>query len=371
MGVTPGFQWRPKPPRAYKVARQRTLQQKRAPLEERLANVRKRENRLKRVYGTPKDPPPADNIFDPNYTGTDVNPSDIRVFESTSSPFVYQARDFVPDENDDDETGLPYWSRPSRFVRSRCAFCHFSEADFASGTWPETSVAEVAFLGRSNVGKSSLMNALMQAKLARTSKLPGRTQHAYYFGMFPNGLDTRDWRRASGFLVDLPGYGYAVGPDDAVDSWQSHTQRYLLARMRSGHLVRLYLLVDGRQVQQSLDWSILKWLDETATDLPYSIVFTKADSSSPQELSPLLNTLSMRYNQKFRPHTELDHRHEELHQLCASVGVEAPHNKQTLLDQRGGQSPIFHVTSATKGMGLDELWKSISWEFQHYQEYHN
>ena len=364
--------WRRVPPRAYKVARNRKKERKMEPIKKRLDKLRARERLKDRLLA--ENNLTTQSVADLRQSDKDliqeVRLSDLRTFSACgASPFVYLAN-FLPN----DSTTPKYLDRPSKYVRTKCQFQAFSQADFGNhhASWPETNVAEVAFMGRSNVGKSSLMNAIMHAKLARTSKLPGRTQHACYYGMFAGGGSTRtttrthDWRNACGFLVDLPGYGYAVGPDEAVDLWQYHTQKYLLARVRSMHLRRLYVLVDSRRVQQSIDWSILQWMDENAVDLPYSIVFTKADDleRGPQEIAPHLNTLSMRYNHLFRPQQPTMDDDEE--NGFKHTAIPSPRNEEDFLTRLGGQSPVFHITSASDHLGIEELWKSICNEFEKY-----
>jgi GTP-binding protein len=124
------------------------------------------------------------------------------------------------------------------------------------------SPAEVAVAGRSNVGKSTVVNALAgRTKLARTSKTPGRTQLLNCFAT-PRGAT----------LVDLPGYGYAKVSASERAAWQRRTERYLLER---GPLVATLLLVDGEVGPTGLDREMLAWL--RGADLPVEIVATKHD----------------------------------------------------------------------------------------------
>ena len=126
---------------------------------------------------------------------------------------------------------------------------------------PETP-AEVAFVGRSNVGKSSLINALANHKqLARVSNTPGRTQLINLFRL-PNG----------GAIVDLPGYGYAAVPGRIKQGWQKMIEGYLLKR---GSLVNVFVLVDGEIGPTKLDVQMLAWLRENG--VPHTIVATKHD----------------------------------------------------------------------------------------------
>lgn len=128
-------------------------------------------------------------------------------------------------------------------------------------TLPETLV-EVAFVGRSNVGKSSLINALAHHKqLARVSNTPGRTQLINLFRL-PSG----------GTIVDLPGYGYAAVPGRIKQSWQKMIEGYLLRRES---LVNVFVLVDGEIGPTKLDVQMLTWLRENG--VPHTVVATKHD----------------------------------------------------------------------------------------------
>lgn len=134
---------------------------------------------------------------------------------------------------------------------------------------PEAKFDEVAFAGRSNVGKSSLINALFrQKKLAKTSSTPGRTQQLNFFN-FDNRL----------YLVDLPGYGYARAPEKLVRQWQNTLKTYLRGRPT---LRRVFLMIDSRHGIKKEDLDIMKLLDESA--VAYQIVLTKADKISEKEL---------------------------------------------------------------------------------------
>ena len=124
------------------------------------------------------------------------------------------------------------------------------------------SPAEVAFVGRSNVGKSSLINALAnQRQLARVSNTPGRTQLINVFTV-PTG----------GTLVDLPGYGYAAVPGRVKQGWQKMIEGYLLDRES---LVMVFVLVDGEIGPTKLDVQMLDWLREY--EVPHTVVATKGD----------------------------------------------------------------------------------------------
>ena len=138
---------------------------------------------------------------------------------------------------------------------------------------PEPELDEVAFAGRSNVGKSSLVNALFnQKKLAKTSAMPGRTQQLNFFN-FDNKL----------YLVDLPGYGYAKAPEKLVKQWQQMLKTYLRGRP---NLRRVFLMIDSRHGFKKDDLDIMKMLDETA--VAYQIVLTKIDKISAKELETVV-----------------------------------------------------------------------------------
>jgi GTP-binding protein len=127
---------------------------------------------------------------------------------------------------------------------------------------PILTGAEVAFAGRSNVGKSSLINALTgRHALARTSRTPGRTQELIFFGG-PHGL----------VLVDMPGYGYAAAAKSKVAAWTGTVERYLRSR---ANLARVYLLVDARHGLKPGDDAILDTLGKAAVS--HEIVLTKCD----------------------------------------------------------------------------------------------
>jgi GTP-binding protein len=138
-------------------------------------------------------------------------------------------------------------------------------------TLPPMAELEVAFAGRSNVGKSSLINALTgRNNLARTSHTPGRTQELIFF----EGPDKAGLR-----LVDMPGYGYAVAPKSKVQSWTELIHKFLLGR---ASLARVYVLVDARHGLKDVDLDVLKTLDRSAVS--YQIVLTKADQVKTADL---------------------------------------------------------------------------------------
>ena len=138
-------------------------------------------------------------------------------------------------------------------------------------TLPPMAAMEVAFAGRSNVGKSSLINALTgRNALARTSHTPGRTQELIFF----EGPEKAGFR-----LVDMPGYGYASAPKARVASWTALIHKYLQGRST---LARVYVLIDARHGFKEVDLDVLKTLDRSAVS--YQLVLTKADQVKPAEL---------------------------------------------------------------------------------------
>jgi len=139
-------------------------------------------------------------------------------------------------------------------------------------TLPPMAGTEIAFAGRSNVGKSSLINALTgRNALARTSHTPGRTQELIFF----EGPE-----RAGLRLVDMPGYGYAAAPKAKVASWTALIHQFLLGR---ASLARVYVLIDARHGLKDVDRDVFKTLDKAAVS--YQIVLPKADQVKPAELA--------------------------------------------------------------------------------------
>ena len=174
---------------------------------------------------------------------------------------------------------------------------------------PEGNKPEYAFIGRSNVGKSSLINAMMNSKyLAKTSQTPGKTQLINHF------LINDHW-----FLTDLPGYGYAKVSKSTRKEFEKIITNYILNR---NNLVNLFVLVDSRHTPQKLDLEFIQWCGESG--IPFSIVFTKAD--------------------KLKPNTALKNAeiyHEELLKTWDDL-------------------PDTYITSAEKKEGTDDILKFIS-----------
>lgn len=175
---------------------------------------------------------------------------------------------------------------------------------------PEPTVPEIAFSGRSNVGKSSLLNALVGRKaIARASVTPGRTQELNFFEV---GEPTQ-FR-----LVDMPGYGFAKAPPKVVDRWKALVRTYLKGRQV---LNRTLVLVDSRHGLKDVDREMMRMLDETAVG--YRIVLTKADKVKASALD----------------------------EVAAKVADEARKHPAAF--------PVLHLTSAEKGLGIPELRAAI------------
>ena len=174
---------------------------------------------------------------------------------------------------------------------------------------PNEPLPEYAFIGRSNVGKSSLINMLTERKsLAKTSGRPGKTQLINHFKI--NG----NW-----FLVDLPGYGYARVSKKSKKTFQKYITDYFAKRKQ---LVCAFVLVDIRHEPQPIDMEFMEWLGENA--VPFCIIFTKADKLKPKMLERQVTAY--------------------IAEMTAGVWVEAPKH---------------FVTSSSKNIGRDELLEYI------------
>ncbi len=175
---------------------------------------------------------------------------------------------------------------------------------------PPADRGEVCFAGRSNVGKSSLINALTnRAKLARSSAEPGRTRELNYFDLGEGQM----------YLVDLPGFGYAKVSRSQAEAWMKLTRSYLRGRPS---LRRVFLLVDSRRGLMDTDEEVMDMLDSSA--VTYQIVLTKVDKVSK---------------------TESD-------KIAAKIGEK--------LKKRGAAHPVVRMTSSEKGWGIAELRAEIA-----------
>ena len=156
---------------------------------------------------------------------------------------------------------------------------------------PPSDRTEIAFAGRSNAGKSSLINALVGMKsLARTSNTPGRTQELNIFESEHSPLR----------IVDMPGYGFAQAPKPKVEAWTKLIHAYLTGRPT---LRRVYVLVDGRHGAKANDLSLMNELDSAAVS--YQVVLTKADKPSVKELDAAIATTTAAVAKRPAAHPEL------------------------------------------------------------------
>ena len=203
------------------------------------------------------------------------------------------------------EAGRLLFARPVTFVTSAVSL----------DTLPPMGPPEVCFAGRSNVGKSSLINALTgQHGLARASNTPGRTQELNYF----------DAPKKSGegsrlYLVDLPGYGFAKAPKAKVENWTRVTRDFLRGR---ASLRRVFVLIDSRHGLKPVDRELMDMLDETA--VTYQLVLTKADKLKKGQLARVTEAT------------------------------------QAAIAKRPAAFPVVAQTSAEKGLGLPELRAEIA-----------
>ena len=180
---------------------------------------------------------------------------------------------------------------------------------------PDASVAEVAFAGRSNVGKSSLLNALTgRNALARTSNTPGRTQELNFFDV-GQPLAFR--------LVDMPGYGFAKAPKDVVRKWRFLVNDFLRGRQA---LKRALVLIDARHGIKDVDREILEMLDRAAVS--YRIVLTKADKIKASELAAV--TAATEVEARKRPAA-----HPDILATSSEGGMGIPELRAAVLDAIG------------------------------------
>ena len=196
--------------------------------------------------------------------------------------------------------GHKLFSQPVKFIA----------ASNSMSSLPEESISEVAFSGRSNVGKSSLINAITGTKFtARTSQNPGRTQQLNFFSIGENYLR----------LVDFPGFGYAKASKSSILSWNRLIKSFI--RYRSS-LIRVYLLVDARRGITNSDNETMIMFDKLA--ISYQIVITKIDKLNSKELSSVFNSVKEKCKTKPAAH------------------------------------PLIHLTSSVKGIGIKFLRADIA-----------
>ena len=176
------------------------------------------------------------------------------------------------------KVAFPLAPEPEADVAEAARQLFAGPVDFVKGVvamdgLPAADRPEVCFAGRSNVGKSSLINALTGRKsLARASNTPGRTQEINYFALGDQS-----------YLVDLPGYGFAKAPVAVVAKWQALLKNYLAGRPT---LRRAFCLIDARHGIKPVDHEIMTLLDRSA--VPFQVVLTKTDKLGPNALKPVI-----------------------------------------------------------------------------------
>jgi len=209
---------------------------------------------------------------------------------------------------------FPITPDPDDITRERGRMLFARETEFLKGVvamsgLPPADRIEVCFAGRSNVGKSSLINALTGRKnLARASNTPGRTQEINFFTA-----------QDSHYLVDLPGYGFANAPVAVVEKWQALLKQYLSGRPS---LRRAFVLIDHRHGIKKVDQDILKLLDSSA--VTFQCVVTKADKVKESDRDPILKQI------------------------------------RTALSKHPAAYPEIIVTSSEKGWGIETLRTTIA-----------
>lgn len=209
---------------------------------------------------------------------------------------------------------FPISPDPDDLTREKGRLLFARETEFLKGVvamsgLPPADRIEVCFAGRSNVGKSSLINALTGRKnLARASNTPGRTQEINFFTA-----------QDSHYLVDLPGYGFANAPVAVVEKWQALLKQYLSGRPS---LRRAFVLIDHRHGIKKVDQDILKLLDSSA--VTFQCVVTKADKVKESDRDPILKQI------------------------------------RTALSKHPAAYPEIIVTSSEKGWGIETLRSTIA-----------
>ena len=300
-----------------------------------LAKEKERIARNRKSSSSPKVPESDKGQLPLRPEATSVPPV---MLAPTGSPFTFVARSALDDPSEGQTLFSDYQVLPRLYETHEFDYVPPKAFHFE---YPTQGHAEVAFLGRSNVGKSSLVNSLMRKDLCKTSKTPGRTQLPFYYGLFPKSrLKDKDvsighdLASVQGYLVDLPGYGFGTAPKDIVEDWQSKTQEWLIERREAGVLRRLFLLLDARRDEgpSELDKAVIEWAEEA--EIPFSVVLTKTDRVSIPLVVKQVNELCMRYSRE-----------------------------DALAEEGTYQSPIIHATSAQKKWGIHDLLTSIEAEF--------
>jgi GTP-binding protein len=175
----------------------------------------------------------------------------------------------------------------------------------SASDFPETGLPEIALVGRSNVGKSSLINALVKKTIARTSAAPGKTRLANYYQVEPQ-IPTPQSRSAAFYFVDLPGYGYARGGEDAARDFERLSAAYFHIEPGSRRRVAGILhLIDARHPGLPQDEDAHAWL--LRTTLPVAVVATKVDKLTRAERMNHLAALEGTYDTILLPESVLDH----------------------------------------------------------------
>lgn len=197
------------------------------------------------------------------------------------------------------EAGRLLFARPFEFIKGCVRISDL----------PPSDMLEVAFAGRSNVGKSSLINALVGMKaLARTSNTPGRTQELNIFENESGPLR----------IVDMPGYGFAKAPKPKVEAWNKLIHSYLQGRP---NLRRVYVLIDGRHGPKANDASVMNELDVSAVS--YQVVVTKADKPSDKDLAKNIAATKVFIAKRPAAHPEIlvtsSHKGEGMAELRAAI----------------------------------------------------
>ncbi len=176
------------------------------------------------------------------------------------------------------KVSFPVAQEPEAAAAEAARLLFAGPVDFVKGVvamngLPDADRPEICFAGRSNVGKSSLINALTGRKgIARASNTPGRTQEINYFAL-----------GGRAYMVDLPGYGFAKAPVAVVQKWQALLKSYLAGRQT---LRRAFCLIDSRHGIKPVDHEIMTLLDRSA--VPFQVVLTKADKLGPNAIKPVL-----------------------------------------------------------------------------------